>query len=237
MLLIKKSALYLIVFIYSLALLFLGIQFYKIILSLNTNNDLVVKYYAENIIYIILITIIVTNIFTLRIILKNKSVFKVLDKIIDLSQYGNYNCQDLLKRLGVLGEKINFILFQLTDLNLKEALKISSLANTRDFLLESIQSNILLLNSQGTVIKCSKEFEKSFNLADIYFINKNIRDLLTDIDFDGIILSLEKEHGQIQTENKLTLETDKKYMCKVTWHPINNSAHKISNIILTLEKI
>lgn len=236
MLLIKKSHMYQIIFIYCLIISFLGFTFYKILIHSNIQHDPNIKYLAENFIYYSIVLIIIIILIFLKIIFKSKNILKELDKIIQISKQGNYNISDYIKKLDVFGEKISYILTQSINLSNMKSLKINSLSKINNFLIENNKGIIILIDSFGNIINCSKQFFNKFKTSKDLILNKHIKEFIKNLDFENLSIELEKTHDII-VKKDLTVEIEKKKTTlNFIFFPFYNIQNQMSHILLTINK-
>jgi transcriptional regulator with PAS, ATPase and Fis domain len=221
-------------FIISCALiLFLGINGYLTVKGVSVQDDLSFKYIAENFLFISFILIIVLVIVFLFILFKSRNVIKELDKIVELSQQGDYSPSRHLEKLGTLGEKISDLNAQISTLNDMKSVKISSISNLNDFLLNKIDAKLLITDISGQIVKVSKSFLDSFDIEKKNIIDKNIEELIENLDIRSLNSELKSRKsfilkGGIRLKN---LENGKYFI----FYPISNMKNQLSNIVCVVE--
>jgi hypothetical protein len=141
MLLVKKIHLYVIFFIVFLIILGFGINGYLVFSRLEPGPGLSAKFQAENFIYLIILATLILICLLIYLQLRSRNVFKELDKIIELSKVGSYSVGDHSRKLGDLGRKIDEINSRLEILNEMKSLKISTLYNLNNFIIDQINSD------------------------------------------------------------------------------------------------
>lgn len=233
MLLIKKSAIIFTWIFTQATILAMSIYGYLMLSKINKENNLGIKYLAENYIYysmIILVLLLCT--FSVMFYFSYR-VFNLLDKISKLSKDGNVNIEIYIKKLGVLGEKINNIISNINDLNLKKSVKISSLSKLNEFLVENFNLNMLLLDFRGIINFSSKEILKNLKVTKDYFVGKDISEIVSTIDFEELYTSMGQSKKYVFKEN-ISFD-DEKYKGDLILIPIINQSMNISNIVCLFE--
>lgn len=235
MLLIKRLHIYFIFIISCGLILFLGINGYLTLAGISASDNLSLKYLAENFLFMSFIFIIVLVIFFLFIIFKSRNVIKELDKIIELSQQGDYSPSRHLEKLGILGMKISDLNAQISALNDMKSLKISSISNLNDFLLNKIDAKLFITDVSGQVVKVSKSFLDSFNIEKKNIIDKNVGDLVENLNIHSLGDELRSRksvllRGGIRLKND-NFENNKYFI----FYPISNMKNQLANIVCVVE--
>ena len=92
------------------------------------------------------------------VFIRNRNILKELDKIIEMSMYNNFSPVQSLERLSTIGERIGQLYKNVSVVSEKRALKISSLHNLSQFLLNNIAQPVLVTDVRGVVTYLSKQF-------------------------------------------------------------------------------
>lgn len=195
-----------------------------------------IKYYSEVVILFMLIFLLISMTSYFLMISKSLKISKELDKIIDITKYGNYDIEKSLVRLSYFGEKIKDLHHNLNILNEQKSLKISSLSNILSFFLNSTELNILITDIEGFITNISLSFTKNFEI-DISKILYSSINSIKSINFVEAILSLDRDKEKIVIE-KIDIEIGKKnYKVNIILIPIFNIKKELSNILFVIEKI
>lgn len=235
MLIVKKKYF---VFITSLAILFIFIS--AIISYLIINRfDLTVlsakKYYSEIIIFISIILELFIFIIFCLIYFNSSRVLKELEKVIEMTRYGNYDITKSLDKIDLLGERINQLFSNLFFYSEKKSLIISSLSNIINFCMENIKLNLLILDVEGLIIKCSKHFcdVNNIDMTEIVYQKFTIHSI--DIDLKSIIFKVEGDKEPVLQEKIKFLINKINFIKNIIFYPVFNIKNKISNIICIIE--
>jgi transcriptional regulator with PAS, ATPase and Fis domain len=211
-----------------------GIYSYLAFSHIDIEDALSLKYFAENFLYYTIILIIMTVIIFVTTVLKSKNIYKELDKVVELSRQGKYCSGDQLKKLGKLGSKIIDINSQLNSLNEMKSLKISSLSNTVNFMLDKSNLSVLVLDAQGLISKVSRQLLEDLQIEDRDILNKFAENILNNFNYSNVINELKKSKYVI-LKSPLIIETsDIKNNVNVVIFPIFNYRNDISNCACVL---
>jgi PAS domain S-box-containing protein len=232
MIIISKFSLYAFAFSAGILIFFLGVTSYYYIKDIPQVADLTFKYIAENFIFYAILFNIILFYLLRRIAVKSTKILAQLDKIIELSKTGNYNVVEYLKKLGQLGEKINFILFQFTQLNLMKSLKISAQSNINEFLIAKVNERLLILDMQGNILNISQPFLDLFGLAKDQLVNKNLKEIIKDLNFEQLLQDMKKERKAVLLANTIVEIKEKKEIINLSFQPVADIKNNISNIIV-----
>lgn len=235
MIIINKFSLYIFTFIAGILILFLGVTSYFYLKDIPSVATLAVKYIAENFIFYAILFNIILFFLLWRITVKSTKILAQLDKIIELSKTGNYNVVEYLKKMGKLGEKINLILFQFTQLNLLKSLKISAQSNINEFLITKINVRLLILDIQGNILNISQPFLDSFGLAKDQLVNKNLKEFIQDLNFEQLLQDMKKERKPVLLANTIVEIKEKKEIISLSFQPVADIKNNISNMIVTAQ--
>ena len=234
MFLISKFRVYLFYILAVAAFIFIGIHGYLTFSELDKGDAMSIKYFAENFIfYIIVLLIILTTVFVSALV-KSNNIYKELEEVIQLSRQGKYSGGAQLRKLGVLGDKIIEINARLNSLNEMKSLKISSLSNIVNFLLDKTEAAALVLDAQGMITKISRRLPEQLGVSEKDLINKYAENIFDQFNFSNVMIELRKAK-YITIKSPLLIESS---AAPVHGHlivfPIMNYKNEISNCICTL---
>lgn len=234
MFLISKFRIYLLYIFAVLAFLFIGIHGYLTFSNVQTSEFLSLKYFAENFVYYIIILLIVLTIVFISTLVKSKNIFKELEKVIELSKQGKYSSGLQLKKLGRLGSKIIEINTHLNKLNEMKSLKISSMSNIVNFLLDKAETPMLLLDAQGMIIKSSRNLVEQMEINEKDLINKYAENIFDKFNYSTVLVELRKSK-YITIQSPLMIDSfEKPIDVNIVAFPIMNYQNELSNCICTL---
>ncbi len=237
MFIIRKTYLYITFILCMLPTLVMGIYGAYLFIQLNLNKDINLKFHGENFIYLMLICILFLGAVLLTVLFKSRKVFRELDKTSRFIQQSgpHTNVAQYLSRLGKLGEKINTIFFQLTELNEMKSLKISSLGNLNRFLVDNMHLKVFLLNPLGRIMQCSKKVLLKLETNNNAILDHNLAEIIDDLRWDEIVAELNKTRNSVVHE-KLVFKEPFRYKGDVVFYPIFDMRNKISIIVGMMEE-
>ncbi|MFC1480148.1 PAS domain-containing protein [Candidatus Omnitrophota bacterium] len=235
MILVKKSNLYILTTLISALLVFGEIKFFMAIKSVNLPANLDFKYEVENFVFASIVLTLIVGLFLVYFIRKSHNIFKRLDMMIELSEYGKHDISAHLKQLGRLGEKINYLLYNLNDLNDKRSLRISSLSRISSLLIEKNSAAVFLLNRHGNTTDCSDHLLSMLGIDRSAVIKQNVNKLFKDINYNELFFELEKKRSIIIKEDVVAEINAQATKHRVHFYPIVNSNDQISHIIGGIE--
>jgi hypothetical protein len=181
------------------------------------------------------LTIIVYS-FLIYFLRASMNVLKSLDRMIDLSEYGKQDIGAHLKKLGNLGDKIEYLLHHFRELSEMKSLKISSLSGISGLLIEKNSMPLFLLNRHGNVVDCSDELLSVIGIDKDMIIKQNANNIFKDMDYEELFFDLENARNFITRKDAEIEINGKKAKGKVEFYPIVNAEDQISHIIGILEK-
>ncbi|HNZ27728.1 MAG TPA: hypothetical protein PLG34_04710 [Spirochaetota bacterium] len=234
MYLIKKRYLNFIFTFFTLILLVIVALFYVILNYVDFNSEIQIKLYSERLVFAgILFAIVISAIYIIAVY-KNIKVLKKLDKLIELSKYGNYEFKKELSKLGALGERIQTLFKQTTFMSEKKSFKISSMANLNNFLFENIDLNLVVCDVEGMIVNCSLSFYKKFKTEASEVLYRNINDFKI-LNFKEAVFDIDKSKQPIIYKRVVMKLDDAEYKIDVTCAPILNLKNELSNVVLQIE--
>jgi transcriptional regulator with PAS, ATPase and Fis domain len=232
---VKSRYLYLLDLLVCACLLVLGITYYVVAQTLNVYGDLSIKYQAENILYLTIVFVIGVNLYFFFMLRRSKKLLKDLDKVIELTKYGRHDISEFLKRWGELGEKINFLLFQIHQINQMQSLKISSLSGVVDFLFKHTRASLLLADAQGKITVASGQLAVALDTTAEELVGRHVAELAEDINFEGIFLELERSYSPVTKEAVVLTHREKRVQVNLAFCPVLNAANQLSMVIVAAE--
>jgi len=206
MFLISKFRVYMFYVFAVVAFLLIGFHGYLTFSHVEAGDALTLKYFAENFIYYGIVLLIILTVIFISTLVKSKNIYRELEKVIELSRQGKYFSGDQLKKLGKLGDKIIDINSQLNSLNEMKSLKISSLSNTVNFMLDKSNLSVLVLDAQGLISKVSRKLLEDLQIEEKDILNKFAEDILDNFNYSNVINELKKSKYVI-LKSPLIIET------------------------------
>jgi len=156
------------------------------------------KLWAENGFFLSLLAGLLLLTIFLAVLKRSRDVLRELDKVRDLARYASFSSSVSLRRLGRLGEKIRLLYLQLTELNDKKSLKISTQAGLIDFLLETGELPLLIIDPAGRISRVSRQYLENFKLGLSDLAGKSLSEVLPDRSWQELADRLETGHQTVK---------------------------------------
>ena len=207
--------------------LFFGIRDYLLIAGSVSMTQGELKIRGETVLYLsIVFSIAVLLSFTL-VLMRSRNIYRELDKISEMTRYGNFSIAGSLGRIGPLGEKILQLNQRLTELNAMKSLRISSLASINAFLLNNSRLALIVTDITGKISNVSARCLERLKRETGEVVGRHISEVLPELDFQSSIARIEKQPGELELADLKE---------SPTLYPIFNSRNELSNIICVLGK-
>ncbi|UCF98023.1 MAG: hypothetical protein JSV89_00455 [Spirochaetaceae bacterium] len=207
------------------AVLFFGIRDYLLIAGSLSLSQADLKLRSETVLFLSIVLAAAILLIFIVILLRSRSISRELDKITDMTRYGNFSIEGSLGRIGPLGEKIRQLNQRLTELNAMKSLRISSLAAINAFLLNNSRLALLITDITGKVSSISTRCLEKLKIEATDVVGKHITEVLPDLDFQTVIGRIEKQHGELELSDLKDTPT---------LYPVFNRNNELSNIICVL---
>jgi PAS domain-containing protein len=207
--------------------LFFGIRDYLLITGSASLSQEELKIHGETVLYLaIVFTVAILLAFSI-VLLRSRNISRELDKISDMTRYGNFSIQGSLGRIGPLGDKILQLNQRLTELNEMKSLRISSLASINAFLLNNSRLALLVTDITGKITSASTRCLEKLRKGTGEVVGRHIGEVLPELDFQSSIARIEKQPGELELSELKE---------SPTLYPIFNSRNELSNVICVLGK-
>ncbi len=227
MIIIKKTSLYIVTALVLLLLVAGELRFFLAIQSIETHTNLDFKYEVESFIFASIVLTLVVVLFLVYFIRKSENILKRLDKMIELSEYGKHDISAHLKKIGKLGNKVEYLLYHYKRLNEMKSLKISSLSGMTGFLVARCEAPLFVLDRSGIVQNCSDGLSSELKTEKKVIIGSRLSVLFKDTDPEELFFDLEKSRVPVTKESMGRT---------IVYYPIMNSENEVANVIGVIEK-
>jgi PAS domain-containing protein len=209
------------------AVLFFGVREYLFIGGSAALSSQELKISSENALFLsIVFSVLILLVFGF-VLLRSHNISRELDKISEMTRYGNFSIEDSLRRIGPLGEKIGQLNQRLTELNAMKSLRISSLAAIISFLLNNSRLALLIADVTGKISHISPRFLEKLKAESAEVVGKHITEVFAELDFQSALGRIEKQHAELELEGLKD---------SPTLYPVFNSKNELSNLICVLGK-
>ena len=209
------------------AVLFFGVREYLFIGGSAALSSQELKISSENVLFLsIVFSVLILLVFGF-VLLRSHNISRELDKISEMTRYGNFSIEGSLGRIGPLGEKILQLNQRLTELNAMKSLRISSLASINAFLLNNSRLALLVTDITGKITNASARCLEKLKKETGEVVGRHVTELLPELDYQSAIGKIEKQHGELELSDLKE---------SPTLYPVFNSKNELSNIICILGK-
>jgi PAS domain-containing protein len=236
MILIRKSYLYATLIFVCFSLLGMGAAGYRVVGGMPLLSFFQQKYQAENFLFYGVVALIAVLVLFLVMIGRSVRVFNEIDKVTQLSRRGRYYSGHSLKRLGPLGERIDGLFSELNRLNDMKSLKISSLSQLAEFLLDNVPLHLLVLNRTGVIERSSQRFKDTYGVDADGLNGSRLSDFLKDVKVDEVLQRMEKNRSVEILTDVTALFGKGERVISVEFIPLFNSLQELASIICAVEK-
>ena len=103
MIIVKKRNLYILAFLVCLLLILGELRFFFALERANLSANLQIKYEIESFIFASIVFALIVFLFLVYFVRASNNILKILDKLIEISDYGEHDISSHLKRLGKCG--------------------------------------------------------------------------------------------------------------------------------------
>jgi PAS domain-containing protein len=207
------------------AVLFFGIRDYLLLAASDTLAQGELKVQSETVLYLSIVFAVAILLAFSLVLLRSHNISRELDKISDMTRYGNFTIEDSLGRIGPIGEKIRQLNQRLTELNAMKSLRISSLAAINTFLLNNSRLALLITDITGKISSVSARYLEKLKIESAEVVGKHITEVLPEMDFQAAVGIMEKSHAELELGDLKDTPT---------LYPVFNSRSELSNIICIL---
>jgi signal transduction histidine kinase len=207
--------------------LFFGVRDYLLIARSVSLSLEELKIRGETVLYLSIVFAVVILLAFSLVLLRSRNIFRELDKISDMTRYGNFSIEGSLGRLGPLGEKILQLNQRLTELNAMKSLRISSLASINAFLLNNSRLALLVTDITGKITNASARCLEKLKKETGEMVGRYVTEVLPELDYQSVIGRIEKQRGELELSDLKE---------SPTLYPVFNSKNELSDIICVLGK-
>jgi signal transduction histidine kinase len=207
--------------------LFFGVRDYLLIARSVSLSLEELKIRGETVLYLSIVFAVAILLAFSIVLLRSRNIFRELDKISDMTRYGNFSIEGSLGRIGPLGEKILQLNQRLTELNAMKSLRISSLASINAFLLNNSRLALLVTDITGKITNASARCLEKLKKETGEVVGRHVTEVLPELDYQSAIGKIEKQHGELELSDLKE---------SPTLYPVFNSKNELSNIICILGK-
>jgi PAS domain-containing protein len=207
------------------AVLFFGIRDYLLLSDSAVFSPPELKIRAETVLYLSIVFSAGILLFFFLVLLRSRNIYRELDKIGDMTRYGNFSIEGSLGRIGPLGEKILQLNQRLVELNAMKSLRISSLAAINSFLLNNSRLALVVTDVTGKITNVSNRCLERLKKEKGELVGRHLTAVIPELDFQSVAARIEKQRGELELSDMKDTPT---------LYPVFNSKYELSNIICVL---
>lgn len=208
-------------------MLFLGVRDYLLIAGGVSLSQGELKIRSETVLFLAIVFSVIILLAFVLVLFRSRNISRELDKITEMTRYGNFSIEGSLRRIGPLGEKIGQLNQRLTELNTMKSLRISSLAAINAFLLNNSRLALLITDITGKITRVSARALDKLKIESTEVVGRHITAVLPELDFQTAVATIEKQ----KTELELSELSQ-----SATLYPVYNRNSELSNLICVLGK-
>lgn len=146
---------------------------------------------------------------------------KEFDILVEQYRRGNFLSNRSVRKLGPIGDKIRTLHNEVTEINKKQALKISALVELKSLLLQNSTLPMVVTDSDGTVTDVGRKWLEQHDTANVR-MGERIQELIPGIGILELRQALLRDHS-------VALETPLRE--RVNAYPVMNSSGQIANVV------
>lgn len=204
MILVKRGTALFFYLLFTFGIISVGIYAYIALGGGTPGQDPELKTAAESILFISLAGAAVILTAFLIVIRRTVSLFRELDKMIELNKRGDFSPELSMKKLGSIGERITLLYFTLNSLNERKTLKISALSGLADFLVDNIDIALLATDVQGYIRYVSRSFSERTERQRSDLISKNVDQIFPEVPFRDLVVELDRINSSLELKELKT---------------------------------
>ncbi|MBN1686055.1 MAG: hypothetical protein JW852_05345 [Spirochaetales bacterium] len=208
MILLKRSTAVVFCVLFTAFILGTGVYAYLELSGDNAVSSSQLKAKAESVLYIAVTGAMVVLVAFLAVAWRTLSLYRELDKLIELNKRGDFSPELSMKKLGPIGERITLLYFSLNALNERKTLKISALSELVDFLMHNIQAPLLVTDVQGYIRYIGENAAGQTDHNRSELIGRNVETVFPEVPFRDSVLELDRRKTSVELnelKNPLTL--------------------------------
>lgn len=158
------------------------------------------KTIGERILYISITGAAVILLVFIIVAWRTMSLYRELDKIIELNKRGDFSPEVSMRKLGSIGEKITQLYFTLNSLNERKTLKISALSSLADFFVDNVDIPLIATDVQGHIVYVSRRYIEESESARSDIISRSVAQVFPDVPFRDSVVELDRSNTPVEVE-------------------------------------
>jgi len=200
MILVKRNTAIFLYMLFTAAIVAIGVYAYLEFSGEASAPVAELKTKAESVLYISLSGAAVILAAFVSVSLRTLSLYRELDRIIELNKRGDFSPELSMKKLGSVGERITLLYYSLNALNERKTLKISGLSSLADFLVDNLNFPFLACDVQGHILYISKDLAERLDQPRSELLSRNVEEVFPDVPFRDSVLELDRRKSSVEFE-------------------------------------
>ena len=203
MILVKRGAAIFLYVLFSASIVAIGIYAY---LALGNTPDMYteLKAKSETILFIALAGAAIILVTFIVVAWRTTSLYRELDKIIELNKRGDFSPELSMNRLGPIGKRITLLYFTLNSLNEKKTRKISGLSGLVEFLIDNVDISLLATDVQGYIRYASRKLADQIDWPRSKLISRNVDEVFPGVPYRDSVLELDRRSSSVELQGQKT---------------------------------
>lgn len=181
---------------------------------------------AQQFLYVSLLLVVVELILFGRVLARSRNIERELDKLIEITRFRGLPNARNLRRLGPIGEQISRLYDQINSLSERKSLKISSLSDLVEFLMDNLSLPAVAATVVGTIVYVSRVYTERMKRPKSELLDTRLEELVPGVSVSEVIGELERSHTAVQRKSERSA---------VNFYPIRNSSNQIAYVVCVFQ--
>lgn len=221
MILIGRRAFVVLALVVVLATAALGIYGYK---AIGTGAG--GAFAGQEFLYVALLLVVLEILAFARVFVRSRNIERELDKLIEITRFRGLSSAHNLNRLGPIGSQISRLYDQLNALSERKSLKIGSMSELIEFLMNNVSVPAIAATVDGKVAYASRLLSERMKRGKNELIGDRVDELAPGIQFSEIVAELERVHSSIERKAERTA---------MTFYPIRNRDNHVAYVVCVFQ--
>ena len=214
--------------LFGLSILFLGVYGYSSIADNPARQIETAKAQGERFLFFAIICLSIVVLAFVFFSRRTHHLLRELDRMIEISKYGDFSPELSTKKLGAIGERITLLHHSLNTLSEKRASKISAVSELAEFLVGGTHLPLLVTDVGGSVAYVSGAFSEQQEIGRSEILNNAVDDIYPEVPFHELTAELDMRNSP--EERRFGGRT-------ITFFPIRNRKHELSYVVWLFDRL
>ncbi len=221
MILIGRRALLVLALVVVLATTALGIYGYEVV-----GTGAGGTFGGQEFLYVALLIAVLEILVFVRVFIRSRNIERELDKLIEITRFRGLSSAQNLNRLGPIGAQISRLYDQLNALSEKKSLKIGSMSELIEFLMNNVSVPAIAATVDGKVAYASRLLSERTKRGKNELIGERVEELAPGLQFSEIVAELDRVHSSIERKAERTA---------MTFYPIRNRENHVAYVVCVFQ--